>query len=142
AFKLPKGGKLFSLKKGRNRLDIIPFLAGPGNPDADEGEVAWRRNYFVHRAVGPTKDSEVCLARTFKKPCPICDDVARMDRDPRSNPKEIKELLPKKRQLFNVIDLDDPDAGIQIWDISFHLFGKLLKERIENSEPEDGWDMF
>jgi hypothetical protein len=51
-------------------------------------------------------------------------------------------LAVRERQLFNLIDLDEPDKGVQIWDFSFHLFGKQLDKEIRNSEPEDGYEDF
>jgi len=53
-----------------------------------------------------------------------------------------KDLAPKQRQLFNVINLKDPDQKIQLWDISYHLFGKILDARLRNSDEEDNWDQF
>ena len=44
--------------------------------------------------------------------------------------------------MFNVINRKDPDKGVQIWDMSYFLFGKVLDARLRNSEDDDGWDKF
>jgi hypothetical protein len=77
-----------------------------------------------------------------KKPCPICEHRARLAKDPEADENLVRDLGPKERQLWNVIDLDNPDKGVQLWDISFHLFGKLLDDRIKNADEDDDFDFF
>ncbi len=140
---IPEGVKFFSMKKaGTYRLDVIPYVVGEGNPYADPGHVHFERTYFIHRSVGANSDSYVCLQKTFKKPCPICEYVAKSRRDPKSDPDVIKEMEPKERQLWRVIDLAEPDEGIKLWDVSFHLFGKMLDAKIRHSDEDDHYDEF
>ncbi|GAI40862.1 unnamed protein product, partial [marine sediment metagenome] len=54
----------------------------------------------------------------------------------------IKDLAPKERQLFNVIDTKDRKSGVQIWEISYHLFGKPLDRAIKNSDEDDNYEKF
>ncbi len=143
ALSVPKDTELFSLKSEKAvRLDILPFVVGKGNPWADEGELHYERTYFVHRGIGVENNSYVCLAKTFGKKCPICDFRAKLIKDPDADEDLIKSLGPKERQLFNVIDTQDRDKGIQLWDISFHLFGKALDARIRNADEDDGYETF
>jgi hypothetical protein len=125
------------------RIDILPYtVKGSGkagrNPFADDGTLHYERTYFVHRNIGADQDMYVCPAKTLKKRCPICDYRAKLEKDPKADEDLIKSLAPKERQLFNVIDLSAPDRGVQVWDISFHLFGKLLDTKIDNADEEDG----
>lgn len=129
-------------KEGNVRLDIIPYTVGKGNPYADEGNLHFERTYWAHRGVGPNNDVYVCPAKTAKKPCPICEYRAKLAKDPDADENLVRELGPKERQLWNVIDLDNPDKGVQLWDISFHLFGKLLDDRIKNADDDDEFDFF
>ena len=36
---------------------------------------------------------------------------------------------------------NDPDS-VLVWEVSYHLFGKQLKDKINNSDEEDGYDYF
>lgn len=143
ALNIPDGINMFSFKKaGVYRLDIMPYIVGKGNPYAEEGDLHYERTYFTHRGVGPEQNSYVCLRRTYKKPCPICEHAAMMRRDPNADLELIKEHDPKERQLWIVKDMTAPDRGFQLLDISFHLFGKILDAKIKDSDEEDGFDKF
>lgn len=140
---LPEGVKQFRIKSAKSiRIDIIPFRAGKGNPQADKGEPYWERTFFQHRGIGANNEAVVCLARSFKKKCPVCQHVNEMQRDSAADDDTIKQLLPKQRQLFNVIDVNDKEAGIQVWDVSPFCFGDLLNKMITDSEEDEGWETF
>jgi hypothetical protein len=58
------------------------------------------------------------------------------------NEELIKDLAPKERQIFNVIDLKNPDKGVQLFHSSYHTFGKELDNRLRSADEEDNWDGF
>lgn len=132
----------FKLKEGSMRIDIISFIAGPGNPFAEEGQETWERTFWTHRDVGLDEDAYVCPRKSADRPCPICEHQSKLRRQAGTDKDLIKALEPRKRQLFNVVDLDDPDAGVQVWDASVHVFGNQLKEDLENADPDDPWEYF
>ena len=143
AVKLPSEVTGFKIEAAKPvTIDIIPYRVGRGNPHADEGELYFELTYWAHRNIGPNEDMVVCPAKTFGEKCPICQDAARMKRDPDADEKIMKTLLPKKRQLWNVIDRNNVDAGIQIWDISPFNFGDVLAEAIKMGEEDDGFEYF
>lgn len=148
SLKLPKDAKLFKVKKaGIVRLDIIPFVAGKGNPFAEEGMLHYERTYYAHSRIGPNEVSVVCPKDTADEDgktgaCPVCELQRKLKLDPDADEKLVKSLYPRERQLFQVIDLDDEKAGIQLWDVSYHLFGKFLDARIRDADPEDGYHRF
>src|SRR5262249_29306439 len=130
------------------RLDIIPYEAGKGNPYADEGMFHYERTYFCHKKVGPNEDTYICPAKTFGKPCPICEERTRLSRDPEADEAVLKSLRPKERQLWNVFVYDQADKGVQVWDVSDWLFGKHLRAKVQKCEkyesfadPDDGWTL-
>ena len=143
---LPRDAQLFRPRAGLMYIDILPYVAGKGNPWAEEGMLHWERTFYVHRGVGPNADTFICPRMTFKKPCPICEYRAKLikegDRGDPTVEDMIRDLAPKQRQIFNVIDVKEADKGVQIWDISYHLFGKLLDAMIRNSDEDEGWDRF
>lgn len=143
AFDLLDDKKQFALKSDKAvRLDVIPYEVGEGNPYADKGELHYERTYYVHRKIGVDETSFVCLSKTCGEPCPICEFRAKLSKDPDADEDLIKDLAPKQRQLFNVINTKDKNKGVQVWDISFHLFGKRLDTEINNSDEDDNYENF
>jgi len=137
---IPDGFDIFKPKEGHYRLDFFPYKV-KSNPLCDAGDFHFERTYWVHRNVGPNNEWHLCLAKTFKKPCPICEYRAKAMKDPDVDEETIKALAPAERQLFVVCDLSDPEQKM-IWDISYHLFGKQLDNKLEGSDEEDGYDTF
>ena len=143
AFDIPDDKKQFILKSDKTaRLDILPYEVGEGNPYADKGELHYERTFWVHRSIGVDETSYVCPRKTNDEPCPICDFRAKLTKDPDADEDLLKDLAPKERQLFNVINTKDKNKGVQIWEISFHLFGKRLDTEIKNSDDDDNYENF
>ena len=142
--KIPDGVPIFQVKQaGVIRVDFIPYKVGVGNPYADPGSVHCERTYYVHRGIGPNEDSYICLAKTLNKPCPICEARAKMAKSGDDDDAQMaKQLAPKQRQLWLVHDHREPDKGVQLWDYSYHLFGKSLNARITDSDPDDEYEYF
>lgn len=140
---LPENMEMFKLKAGKNyRVDIIPYIAGSGNPHADEGKPYYERTYFRHPGLGSGEDAYVCLHQTFKEKCPVCEYRAKAASKGTLDKKSLKDLAPKERQLFNVFDHGEPDKGVQLWEISFHNFGKLLDVRVKTRDEDEDYIKF
>lgn len=140
---LPDGRKSFNLDSASTkRIAVIPYRVGKGNPYAEEGSLHFERTYFTHRGIGANEDSYVCLAKTAKQRCPVCEYRAKLAKDPDADENVVKSLAPKERQLWNILDLEDLDSGVQLWDISFHLFGKRLDEEVKNADEDEGYEFF
>ena len=142
AIKLPTGASMIQIKKKETRrFDIIPYRLSKRSADfthnfADPGKLYFERTFFIHRGIGPNNSYYTCPARTYGKPCPICEERARAAKDP-DGEEAVKALKVSERQLWNVIDLDDKEKGIQILEFPYWNFGKLLDEKIENADDED-----
>jgi len=135
--------KFFTLdREGIRKIDILPYQTKASTSYVESGELHYERTFWIHRSVGANNDAYVCLAKTMNKPCPICEHRRGLMKDPDADENVIKEMAPKERQLWNVIDRDEPDKGVQLWDISYHLFGKLLDKEIRNSDEDDEFDTF
>lgn len=143
SIRIPEGVKLFKVKReGIHRLDIIPYIVGKGNPFAEEGTLYYERTYYSHRGIGTNEDSYICLNKTFGEPCPICEFRNKLRKQDDADEDQVKDLAPRERQLFHVIDLAEPDKGVQLWDVSFHLFGKLLDAELRNADEGEDYHMF
>ena len=141
--KVPEGTQFFQPKAGRYLMDIMPYTAGEGNKWAEQGVLYYERTFFIHRGVGANDESFICPRMTAKSPCPICEHRAKLMKDSNEDNEElIKDLAPKERQIFNVIDLKNPDKGVQLFHSSYHTFGKELDNRLRSADEEDNWDGF
>lgn len=142
--KLPEGVSFFAPKKeGTYRLDILPYViqedgANPhalldDDSPAPAGAWYYERTYFMHRDIGVNEDAYVCPRESYHPPqkCPICIHKTKLRHDPHTDSKLLDALEPKQRQLWNVIDLDDKKKGVQVWDVSWHLFGKQLRTKVQ-----------
>lgn len=145
AIKLPSGASLFKIKQtGTTRLDVIPFVAGKSNPDADEGFQHFQRTYYAHWVPGLNNRNSAycCTAETFKgsnKRCPVCDWIARNRQT--ADQDLLNSIKVKTRMLWNVIDLNEKAKGIQIWDTAYwRSFGEMLKDAIKVSSKYSHFD--
>ena len=130
-------------KEEVRRMDFIPYLVkGDANPEWPKGSLAYERTYYVHRNVGAGKETFVCAAKTAGKRCFICEHRSELAKDPDQDEKLIKSFLPKERQLFNVIDVESRESGVQLWDYSYHLFGKKLDTEVKNSDDDEEYEFF
>ena len=138
-FNFPDGAdvKFFQPKKGVNRLNFIPYEVTVDNHPAgvSKGDLWYQRTIWVHYGIGSEEKKYLCL-KTIGKKCPICDARAAMIKDADADDKLIDALKPKERELFQVEDLADEKAGIQLWEYSYHLFGKMLEEEIREGDEE------
>jgi hypothetical protein len=140
SIKFPNDLKLFQVKsEGIQLFDIVPYTAGAGNPNAEKGSLYFERTYYVHRGVGVNSNSYICPAKVYGKKCPICSHIVKLEREG-ADKQTIDALRPKNRQLFLVYDRKEPEAGLKLLDSSYHLFGKLLDDRVlEPDAEEEGW---
>lgn len=148
---MPKGATFFAPKKaGVYRLSIVPYTvskrAGKFTQNfAEPGELYAERTFWLHRVPQPgggnKSDGYICAKKTFKGgKCAVCDYLDRLGRDPdrdKETDELIKRMKAKERQLFNVYDHGDPDKGVQIWDISYWLFGSYLDQKIKDADPDE-----
>ena len=134
AVDIPEGTDKLKLGKVVS-FDIIPYRVSIKNhPEGvEKGDTWFQRTFFIHKDVGPNNKTYLC-PKTVGKPCPICEEHAKLRKDPDADDETLKKLRQKERELFNVIDTSDRKKGVQILDISVHLFGKLLEEELNADE--------
>jgi len=119
-------------KEGQHFFDIIPYLAGPNDPDEPEGAETYCFQPYMHRNVGPNDKSVICLAKTYKRNCAICEHVKELTRAGADEDliNEIKAQA-NPRAIYNVHVLDskeDRKKGVQVFHTShFTMEGTLLE---------------
>ena len=139
-YRVPDGVQVFQPKAGTYTLDIIPYKVSKKKYAAsctwaDPGFEHYERTYFNHARIGPNEDAFTCAARTFEKACPICE--YRSHNSKSMSQDEAKALNTKERQIFLLYDRGEPSKGLQVWEISYFLFGKLLDSRIKSDKRGD-----
>src|SRR5574340_1066821 len=144
--KLPDGVTLLKTKKGTMELDFLQFEAAedmvvPINFTKDieykKGDLIDKITIFVHRKIGADSKSYIC-PRTIKEPCPICEERARLQKDYKANEALVKAFKPQIKELYNVINLDDKKAGVQLLEYSYANFGKMLDEEVREGREDWG----
>lgn len=135
---LPEDVKRFTPKKGTYKLDIIPYtVSARRHPDGVAAGEQWcRRPFLIHYGIGVDNKPQIC-PRTIGKPCPICEYYEREKKRPGADEEALKEIRAKARELYNVIDLDNEDDGVQVFELSYHLFGKLLEGEINEADDDE-----
>jgi len=138
----PKMGKG---NKGKNRFSIVPYLVSiDTHPFQTAGEPWHECTYWQHKiGVGADSKRFICPAKTAQsenKKCPICEYRAALLKSGQ-DPELAEELKPKQRQLFNILDHDDENKGIQLFEISPHMFGFMLDDE-DKAQAEDFGDRY
>jgi hypothetical protein len=141
----PEGMHRFKPKApGAYKLEIIPFEVGERATKmkktyAKPGRWYYERTFFVHYGIGPNNAAYICNSMTFENGrCPVCDERGRLARSPNEKDQNLADQLkPKQRQLWLIYNHAEPQKGVQLWDFSFHLFGKALDTKINNADDED-----
>jgi hypothetical protein len=124
--------KFWKCDEGDHILDIIPYYAGPNDPDAEEGEFTYGLYVYEHRDVGGEEGkSYICLDRTYGEDCPICEHRRQLEKQG-GDEDLIKSLRPSKypRTIYNIISYDGNEEakGIQVWHTSYFLFEMHLNK--------------
>lgn len=129
--------QFFSPAMGRNRINIIPYeIKSKNHPLVKRGEFEigdkdYVMDIFVHRNVGPSEASVVCLKQNYGKPCPICEQADAFRKQGKE--KEAKDLKPSRRCFYNVEDCKEP-GKLKIFEASHHLFEKELIDEARDDE--------
>jgi hypothetical protein len=133
---IPEGVKQLDKIKTRMNLDFIPYKTS-NNPECAPGETFHRRRYGTHGNLGVDNKVRICPAYSFGLPCPVCERNKKLFKGTAEDQEIAKAQNLKKRELYNIIDADDEEAGIQIWDVSYHNFGKMLEEEINSDDTDE-----
>lgn len=132
--------KFWNVSEGKHWFDIVPYRAGKHDPDMKEGKDAYCFQPYMHRNIGPNNRDVVCLARTYNKPCPICEHVKKLINDGADEEliNEIKVQV-NPRAIYNVHVLDNEKEqakGVQVFHASHYTMeGKLLELANKPTRP-------
>ena len=138
---LDKDVQFFQPTLGKNIINIIPFeVKSKNHPLVKQGQLEigdqdYCLEIWMHRFIGPSESSVICLKRMYGKACPICEEAERFKKAGKE--RESGALLAKQRVLYNVEDTRRKPGELQVFDVSYYLFEKELIDEARN-ENEDG----
>jgi len=138
-FILPEGVNFFTPKKGTTKLSIVPYVVSINKHPAgrDVGDQWFERRFMMHYNIGAESKSYIC-PKTIGQRCPICEYRLKLAKSQNPDEETLKELRPKDRVLYNVVDLDDDEDKVLLWNISYYNFTKKLEEEITEGPDEYG----
>ena len=131
----------FKPTEGKNRINIIPYVIKTKNhPLVKKGEFSvgdsdYVMDFFIHKSVGPTESSVLCLKSTFGKPCPVCELQTKLRKEGKED--EAKALKPSRRVAYNIEDTKEP-GKLKVFETSHYLFEKELIDEARDDE-ENGF---
>lgn len=111
------------------RIVVLPYEAGKLNPNCDEGLWTYELSVRIHGRIGPSEQNEICPFSWNESPCFVHDFAAKHKNN------ELRKT--SHRQVMAIVDLDEKDKGIQIFEGPFYFgFGEKLKNKIDASDPD------
>lgn len=128
---MPDDVSFYKPKKGKNKIDIIPFIVKTDkHPNGiEKNSEDYLVDFYVHKSVGTKNDKFLCLKKTLGKSCPICEEQYKLYQDGEED--KAKALKAQRRVIYNIIDLNDKEKGIQLFETSHFLFEKEVQEKIK-----------
>jgi len=135
-----EGVTMFSPAKGDNILRIMPGTF-------EGSDEHYGMDVYVHYGVGTDNQSYLCPNKMLDKPCPICEELARVQNG--GDDDYIRELKPTKRVLVYVIDRENEKEGPKVWsmpwtidrDLALASKDKKTGEVLLIDDPENGYDI-
>jgi hypothetical protein len=134
-------------KEGVNRIDIVPYLVTTNKHPykVEQGYTDHLLEIWVHRRVGPSSGTFLCLTKYNGTACPICEEREALKGKPGVSDDTITAMYPKKRCWYNVINLDLPEEkqDIMIFEEAYNLFEKeiLAKAGFKKDGFVTYWDL-
>ncbi len=127
-------------KAGKNTIRVMP----PWREDVDEigFEVG------LHYGIGPDESFFPCprLSR-HKKKCFLCTMEQKLkDSSDDDDKAEAKQLRPTRRFLLNIVDMNDLESGVQVWQAGVRVYKDILSYISDSdfgdiTDLEEGYDL-
>lgn len=127
----------FSPVEGKNRINIIPYTINTKNHplvkrgEFEVGDMDYMMDLYIHKNIGPSEASVICLKSTFGKPCPICEQSALLRKQGKE--KEAGDLKPSRRVFYNIQDMKEPEK-LKVFETSHYLFERELIDEARDDE--------
>jgi len=114
----------FAFQEGRNVLRILP----PWEPTRKSPfHKVWV--HYIRNPAQPTKGGRpaLCPSKMRNSRCIVCEKVSQLRRSGNDLDKEVAGELSASRQIYaNVVDLANPDKGVQVAKFGITIYNELL----------------
>lgn len=114
----------WSPKEGDNRIRILPHTSKYFTESLGEITVSFHSHWLKAEGVDTTV---VRCLRDRGEPCPLCMASKKFKDSPDPNlKKNADETRQSERHLFNILDLNDPAKGIQVYESGPSVYDQIL----------------
>ncbi len=136
---LPEDISMWKCKEDENYIRVLPSI----NEEYDYG-----LQIYAHFNIGADNSAFLCPRIMEKENCPICEEVAEMERNGEDR-EIVYPLVAKPKVLFLIIDRDEEDKGVRLFDAPYESVGRPMLEAcfirktgktIDITDPENGFD--
>lgn len=133
---IPDGLEVFRPEKGETyNIDVIPYIVGRNNKNADEGDEYFELSYPVYRDLGIDEKRFIAIKELCDERDPVAEHFAKLRRDD-ADWDDMKLFKPVWRQLMLIFVHEQADKGLQLFEGAYGTFGELLDEEIKANEEE------
>ena len=112
-------------KEGENSIRILPHSTAYFKGTVDE----FVYPYFLHYNVGAEKKTAAVCPRSggANTKCPICEASSALYKGDDKDKELASDLYHKRRFLTNILDLNDIQKGVQVYEFGPTVYNKLMK---------------
>lgn len=134
--KLPEGIEVFKPEKDTNyHIDVIPYIVGKFNKNADAGDEYFELSYPIYRNLGVDEKKFIAIGELLGKRDPVAEHFAVL-RKQGVEWDEMKMFKPTWRQLMLFFVHEEAEKGLQLFEGAYGTFGELLDEEIKATEDD------
>jgi hypothetical protein len=119
AAELPTGGgNFFKPHEGKNVVRFMP------PPQGRKAFVTYHKHYF---AIGKERKNIICTKYQYSQPCDICSKSAALRASGNKvDMRKARALEPQSQVYVNVVDMKNPEKGVQLWTMSPGVFKAIM----------------
>jgi len=141
AIVIPDGMDKFVPEAKRTyHIDVLPYVVGKVNKNADEGDEYFELSYPCYNNLGVDEKRFISIGELMGVKDPVLEHFARLRKDG-ADWDDMKDFKAKWRQLFLVFVHEEAEKGLQLFEAAYGTFGELLDEELA-AEEEDYIDNF
>jgi len=133
---IPAGLETFKAEKGETyHIDIIPYIVGNNNKNADPGDEYFELLYPVYNDLGIDEKRFIAIGELLGVRDPVAEHFATL-RKGGAEWDDMKAFKPKWRQLMLFFVHEEPDKGLQFFEGAYATFGEQLDEELLETEEK------
>jgi hypothetical protein len=132
----PEGMEVFKPEGGETyHIDVIPYIVGKYNKNADVGDEYFELSYAVYNNLGIDEKKFTAIGEMLGVRDPVAEHFAVLKKQ-NAEWDDMKDFKPKWRQLMLVFVHEQAEKGLQLFEGAYGTFGELLDEEIRGEEKD------